>query len=258
MLSHKRVLFQCDNQSVVAAIQKGSSKDGSVMHLLRCLWFFVAYYDIDITSAHTAGIANTTADHISRNNLSSFFSKSTGTTTPHITATITTEDHSTTGTGLDIRDLQAAVQSYYFNGIAPSTRQAYITGQSWYIKFSQQLHILPLPTSESTLLLFSAYLAKQSLVHTTIKVYLSAIRHLHITHGLHNAYAEQLTPRVQLILKGIKKMQLHNKLLKQRLPTTVAIMTRIYNTVAQTPNDYHSIMIWAACCLAFFWIFKMW
>ena len=74
LLSHKRVLFQCDNQSVVAAIQKGSSKDVSVMHLLRCLWFFVAYYDIDITSTHIAGIANTTADHLSRNNLSSFFS----------------------------------------------------------------------------------------------------------------------------------------------------------------------------------------
>ena len=74
LLSHKRVLFQCDNQSVVAAIQKGSSKDVSAMHLLRCLWFFVAYYDIDITSTHIAGITNTTADHLSRNNLSSFFS----------------------------------------------------------------------------------------------------------------------------------------------------------------------------------------
>ena len=74
LLSHKRVLFQCDNQSVVAAIQKGSSKDVSVMHLMRCLWFFVAYYDIDITSTHIAGIANTTANHLSRNNLSSFFS----------------------------------------------------------------------------------------------------------------------------------------------------------------------------------------
>ena len=109
-----------------------------------------------------------------------------------------------------------------------------------------------MPTSETTLLLFSVHLAQQSLAHTTIKVYLSAIRHLHITHGLHNAYAEQLTPRVQLVLKGIKKKQLHNKPLKQRLPITAAIMNCIHNTVAKTPNDYHSIMIWAACCLAFF------
>ena len=69
-LSQQRVLFQCDNQSVVAAIQKGSSKDSSAMHLLRCLWF----YDIDIIITHIPGVSNATADHLSRNNLSSFFS----------------------------------------------------------------------------------------------------------------------------------------------------------------------------------------
>ena len=74
-LSWQRVLFECDNQSVVAAIQKGSSKGTSVMHLLRCLWFFVAYYDIDITVTHIPGITNISADHLSRNNLSLFFSQ---------------------------------------------------------------------------------------------------------------------------------------------------------------------------------------
>ena len=39
------ILFQCDNTGVVAAVQKGSSKDDLVMHLLRCLWFFTAYFD---------------------------------------------------------------------------------------------------------------------------------------------------------------------------------------------------------------------
>ena len=72
--SQQRVLFQCDNQSVVAAVQKGSSKDTSVMHLLRCLWFFISYYDIDITTTHIPGIVNTTVDNLSRNSLSLFFS----------------------------------------------------------------------------------------------------------------------------------------------------------------------------------------
>ena len=31
----------------MAAIQKGSAKDDTAMHLLRCLWFFVAHYDIE-------------------------------------------------------------------------------------------------------------------------------------------------------------------------------------------------------------------
>ena len=47
--------FQCDNQSLVSAINKGSAKDSTVMHLLRCLWFFTALFNIDIMTTHIAG-----------------------------------------------------------------------------------------------------------------------------------------------------------------------------------------------------------
>ena len=43
-LSGHKVLYQCDNSSVVAAIRKGSARDTIVMHLLRSLWFFTAHY----------------------------------------------------------------------------------------------------------------------------------------------------------------------------------------------------------------------
>jgi len=68
------VLFQCDNLSLVSAISKGSSRDTDVMRLLRCMWFFVAFFDIDIRPEHIAGSINCTADHLSRNNMQSFFS----------------------------------------------------------------------------------------------------------------------------------------------------------------------------------------
>ena len=55
LLSKTKILFQCDNMSVVAAIKNGSAKDDTVMQLLRCLWFFVVYYDIDITATHIPG-----------------------------------------------------------------------------------------------------------------------------------------------------------------------------------------------------------
>ena len=32
-------------------------------------------------------------------------------------------------------------------------------------------------------------------------------------------------------------------------------MASIYTVLAHTPNDYHSIMVWAACCTAFFGFF---
>ena len=73
-LAKKRVEFQCDNHSLVIAINKGTTKDTLVMHLLRCLWFFTALFDIDITATHIAGTENKAADMLSRNNISGFFS----------------------------------------------------------------------------------------------------------------------------------------------------------------------------------------
>ena len=52
------------------AIRKGSSKDKVVMHLLR---FFTAYFDIELNAEHIAGAVNCTADHLSRNQMQSFF-----------------------------------------------------------------------------------------------------------------------------------------------------------------------------------------
>ena len=50
------------------------------MHLLRCLWFFAAHFDIQITATHPPGTLNITADHLSQNNLTQAFLSS----NPHI------------------------------------------------------------------------------------------------------------------------------------------------------------------------------
>ena len=67
------VLFHCDNSSVVAAIKKGAAKEPIVINLLRCLWFFTAYFNISLLCEHIAGVTNELADYISRGNLTSFF-----------------------------------------------------------------------------------------------------------------------------------------------------------------------------------------
>ena len=43
LLPRKILEFKCDNQGLVNAINKGSSKEPVVMHLLRCLFFFSAF-----------------------------------------------------------------------------------------------------------------------------------------------------------------------------------------------------------------------
>ena len=60
-------------------------------------------------------------------------------------------------------------------------------------------------TSEETLLLFTTYLAEQGLAHTTIKVYLSAVRNLHISAGLHQQFTQQFIPQLEMVLQGIMK-----------------------------------------------------
>ena len=73
-IARKRTQFQCDNMSLVTAINKGSAKDLIVMQLLRCLWFFKALFNIDITATHIAGINNEAADMLSRNQIKHFWS----------------------------------------------------------------------------------------------------------------------------------------------------------------------------------------
>ena len=72
MAKHK-VLLQCDNMSLVTAIKKGNAKEPVVMYLLCSLWFFKAFFDIDLVIEHIAGTNNCAADMLSRNNMSEFF-----------------------------------------------------------------------------------------------------------------------------------------------------------------------------------------
>jgi len=73
-LAKQPVLILCDNLSLVNSVNKGSSKDTMVMHLLHCLWFFTAYFDITLKANHIPGVKNTAADQLSRNDMTTFFS----------------------------------------------------------------------------------------------------------------------------------------------------------------------------------------
>ena len=73
LLAHCKTLVLCDNLSVVVTANKGSTKEERVMHLLCCLWFFVAHYDLDLVVKHIPGVANSIADDLSSNNMHSFF-----------------------------------------------------------------------------------------------------------------------------------------------------------------------------------------
>ena len=51
-------------------------------------------------------------------------------------------------------------------------------------------------STKDTVLLFVGHPAQEVLAHSSIRVYLAA--------GLHNEFSQQLTPRRELVLKGIE------------------------------------------------------
>ena len=135
-------------------------------------------------------------------------------------------------------------------GLAKSSRITYSAGQRRYLHFCQGAKIKAILTSERTLMLFITHLAVSNASHGTIKVYLSAVRHMHICRGWHKHFRKQLTPRLLLILRGIKKCQADIHSVRKRLPITIQLLGRIRHLSKQP--SYVNTTLWAMCCLAFF------
>lgn len=135
-------------------------------------------------------------------------------------------------------------------GLAPSTRRVYSSAQRRFLDFCiQDNRVRPngsiLPASQETLMRFCSHLA-DNLHHTSIKVYLSGIRSLHIDEGYPDPLADCL--QLQRLLRGIKRCQGSN--LVKRRPITGKLMQVIYNSLDM--SEYNQVMLWAACCLGFF------
>jgi len=81
---------------------------------------------------------------------------------------------------------------------------------------------------------------------------MSAIRHMHVTEGCHEEFYSQLTLQVQLALQGIQKSQATSHTQRTRLPITLEILHSINGLLSEEPHSFDNILLWAACCLAFF------
>ena len=121
------------------------------------------------------------------------------------------------------------LQCHHFlaKGLASSTHSAYLSGQKNFYDFCSQLGKLhqsgsPCPTDEWTLCLFTTFSAN-NVQHSTIKVYLSAVRSLHIEQGFADPLVDCLRLRV---LRGIERTQGDTSSLC--LPVTADIMMEFF------------------------------
>ena len=97
--------------------------------------------------------------------------------------------------------------------------------------------------TEHTLCMFIACLAREGLVHQTIR---SAIRHFHILAGQGKPFVGDPYPMLQYVLR-------RSPTRTTRLPITPTIRRTLkqqWQTMAARDQDY--IMLWAVCCMGFF------
>ena len=148
--------------------------------------------------------------------------------------------------------LENDLRRYRIASLAQGTIKTYSSGEKRFINFYHQFHLhthLPLlPTTKNILIYFAVFLAR-TVNSDTIKVYLAAVRHMHLVNGYDLPIAK--FQHLHHILPGIKRIKEAST--RTRLPITLdhlKLFHRILHSRASPTHD--EIMIWAAITTAFF------
>ena len=139
-------------------------------------------------------------------------------------------------------------------GLAQSTQRTYKSGKDRYLKFCLQAGMCSVPTCEQVLCGFVAHLANEHLKYRTIKVYLAAVRHLHISVAQPNPFGgNPPMSRLEYVLRGIKKNEAaQQKGEREQLPITPQLLRQIKAQWEPDGRLPDKKMLWAACCICFF------
>ncbi|XP_078342651.1 uncharacterized protein LOC144628433 [Oculina patagonica] len=123
--------------------------------------------------------------------------------------------------------LKDEVMLYANWGLAWTTNRTYASGERHFLQFCLMNRLVSsegdiLPASEGTLIYFSSYLARK-VKHSTIRLYLAAVRNLHISCG----YGDPLQGKLLLkkVLRGILRFQGRSRILRQ--PVTPGVLLAI-------------------------------
>ena len=100
---------------------------------------------------------------------------------------------------------------------------------------------------------YVSFLANDNLKHSTIKVYLSAVRQLQVAAGGSDPFAGVGFPQLHQVLRGIRRNEAEKGVEKrQRLPITPMLLKKLWQAWSPKGQEHDQKMLWAACCLCFF------
>ena len=139
------VQWNCDNIAVVEVINRGSTKDTHLAHLLRCIHFAEAKHNFMLVAQHVQGVTNDKAV-----DLSPLFLSLEGTRGRQPTNSNCTLGNAAGNSrrGLDRQDLGQVVERLLRESLAPSTRRVYCSAQSRYVAYCAEYRVQPFPTNE--------------------------------------------------------------------------------------------------------------
>ena len=129
--------------AVVHALTSGAAKDPLLMHLLRCLHFFTATYQISICARHVPGMLNTAVCCrciIKEQDVSLFSMYSTDCHRTFPSPIAAAGDAHLALPRCAFCQLEVKVSFYLGQTLAPSTRQSYISGQRRFSSFTKMPH----------------------------------------------------------------------------------------------------------------------
>ena len=234
----KRLQFWCDNESVVTIINSGHSKAPRIMDLVRFLVLISMKHDFLVRARHVPGVSNKIADALSRFQMQRTILGPCSRSRPE----------SLYHPAFINDPLREEVLHYANWGVAKNTNQAYSFGEKWFLQFCLMNRLLSPAASEGTVVYFASYLAR-SVRHSTIKLYLAAVRNLHIiTSGFNDPLKGKLLLRK--VLRGILRFQGERRIRRQPVTPRVLLAIRPLMQSWLSPQDFR--MVWAAFNLAFF------
>ena len=130
------------------------------------------------------------------------------------------------------------------NGITNSTKATYSAPQRQFFQFCLKIVIQALPANDQTILLFLTHLHNKKLSYNTCKVYMSAIKSLHLLNNLVPPNFQN--PRFRLALRAIKNKSPEPT---KKNPITFNVMKMIWPLLYKANNE---LCIKAMLTLAFF------
>lgn len=150
-----------------------------------------------------------------------------------------------------IRGMEETVQGFVDSGLAPSTKSTYKQGKKLYLMFCNIFSVsAPYPVTKPLLCSFASYLGTLHLAPPTIKTYLAAVKHEHISRGFQDL---QGSAALKLVQRGIaRQYSFDSNSHPTRLPITPSILRGIMSLWEPQQFEFDTIMLWAALCTGFF------